>query len=180
MRRTTFNTRNANSVLAATSLELGTFAPVRPERLPPRGDDLERQLRAVHTNDDEVVRVVLDGRARPSEVFDPHACRGVLLQVHLQVWLAAVRVGRRAASACHQMIDAIVPAAVDVPLDEVVQEVIVAAERHPHVMLAEEWQIHGTDRGRLWLENRPAMQSRIKWGVVENGEDVAIPRSIEM
>ena len=81
-------------------------------------------------------------------MFDVHAVGCGVGDVALQVGFAPIHVGRCAATARDNVIHAIDAGRIRVVLDPVIQQVIVASEGHPHVMLPEERQIERSHRQR--------------------------------
>src|SRR5947208_16504825 len=140
MRRTRFSTRAVKSDGSDISLEVDALTPVRKIRRGPSGDDFEREVRAVDAHDDEMMRVLVYRHARLHEVLDTYVLRRVLFDIGLHVWLASICVCRCAAAARDEMVHPVCRSLIVVSLDEVIEEVIVAGQRHTHMVHVEQRQ----------------------------------------
>ena len=103
-------------------------------------------------------------------------------QIAAQVGLAPVDVDRRAAAAADHLIHAgTVCRFVHVALDPVIEQVIVAGDDQPDVMLAKERHVQVANGDRRRLEMRgAAVRTRREHRMVKEGDDVAVAGPIEM
>src|SRR4051812_43586020 len=106
-----------------------------------------------------MMRIVVDRHARLDEVLDTYVLRGVLLNVGLQVGLASVRVCRCTAAACDEMIHPILPSLIVVPLDEMIEQMFVAAQCHSDVVLAKQREVYDAHCRRCRFERGSAVRT---------------------
>ena len=138
------------------------------------------------------MRIVRRLGPRSGHVPDVDLLLGAAGEVRAEIRLAAVHIDGRAPTARHDIVAAIRPSAVDVCLDPVIEEMIVAGERHAHMMLAEERRVEGPHRERRRLDAigrvrilrrrhlRSAVGSGRKQRMVKERENVGVPRPVEM
>src|SRR5262252_8780016 len=135
---------------AIRELELRSQSAVRLVLGGAAADDLERELVAVDVNDHEMM-LVLRCDAGFRQVLDADGLARPGGDVGTQIGLAGVAVLRRSAAARDQTVKAVRRATLRVPLDEVIEQMIVSGEDQPDVVPSEERHVHRPQRDRLRL-----------------------------
>lgn len=111
-------------------------------------------MRSIDADKHIVMWVVTRLESGTREVLERHFLRGVLSEVLAQIWLASVVVQWRSSAACHDVVHPVLVAQrVLISLDPVLEDMIVSAKRHSHMMLTKQWKITSAKRssGRLDL-----------------------------
>src|SRR5262249_61673813 len=95
--------------------------------------------------------LVLRRDAGLREVIDADVLLRAGREVRAEVGLADVTVLRRAAAAGDETVEAVRFAAIGVPLDEMIEQMVVAGHPQLHVMFSEERPVQRSPRDRLRL-----------------------------
>src|SRR5262245_27919852 len=99
------------------------------------------------------MRVIRGRQSRFGEMMNRYFERRPGHDVLRKTRLAVVDVNRRATAASHEVIHPMRAGLVGVPLDPMVEQMIVAGDRHPNVMLAEQGDVEPPKRFGRALDN---------------------------
>src|SRR6476661_7914274 len=97
------------------------------------------------------MRIVRLLTARPDRMFDGDLRGQRAIRITSQVRLARVPVDRTSASAGDDMVNPVNASAVRIPLDIVVEQVVVARQKKTDMMRSEQRHIQPPQRFGLWL-----------------------------